>query len=154
MCREFVGRILEVAAIDKEFRDKLMERPAFIMSEAGFVVQENAVQAFDTFFREEIDPLMTAFLQAPYIMNLMSVKGAACAACKVAAWVVGTAVVGAVAVAVMSLPVAHPAVVGLAAYMGVTATQAMAFIAASAGAAAGDVRALVTEICVHMSICP
>ncbi len=154
MCREFVERILETAGANEEFRMHLMERPAFIMREAGFVIQEDSVEAFEMFFRDEIYPLMTTFLQDPNIMSFMSVKGATCAACKIAAWVVGTAIVGAVAVGAMSLPIAHPAVVGLAAYMGVTTAQAMAFIAASAGAAAGDVRALVAEICTYMGVCP
>ena len=154
MCREFVERILETAAASEEFRMNLFERPAAVMREAGFPVEIKTDREFDTLFKSEVFPLMRTFLQASNGTSFMSVQGAVCAACKIAAWLVGTAVVGAVAVAVLHLPVAHPAVVGLAGYMGISATQAAAFIGASAGAAAGDVRAFVAEICTYINVCP
>jgi len=154
MCREFVERILEAGAADEEFRVQLMERPAFILREAGFIIQEDTVEAFEMHFRDEIYPLMTTFLQDPNIMSFMSVRGAACAACKIAAWIVGTAVVAAAALGVANLTIATPAVVGLAAYMGITTAQALVIIGASVGVAAGDVRAFIAEICTHMGVCP
>lgn len=154
MCREIVEQILEAAASDEALRNRLMSSPAKVMREAGFVIQEESAANFDMFFRDEVSAPMRTYLQTPNAMSFMTVSGAACAACKVAAWVVGTAVVVAAAVGAASLTIANPAVVGLAAFMGITTAQALVIIGASAGVAAGDVRAFVGEICTKLGICP
>lgn len=154
MCREIVEQVLDTAASDEVLRKRLMSSPAEVMREAGFVIQEQSADDFDMFFRDEVSAPMRIYLQTPNAISFLTVKGASCAACKVAAWVVGTAVVVAAAVGAASLTIASPAVVGLAAFMGITTAQALVIIGASAGVAAGDVRAFVGEICTKMGICP
>lgn len=154
MTPEFIERILTIAAEDREFEARLMERPAETLRECGFCVSTTYDEEFAHFFWGIVPDVFNTFRQNPPVSGFMSTAGAKCAACKVSAWTVGMVIVGLGAAGVAVLTASSPAIAGLAAFMGVAPAIALGFVSGLAGAVLSDIKALVAAICKKMGICP
>ncbi len=154
--------LLKAAYSSKDLEVRLFERPSQVFEDMGMAVPDIYKDGFDKNFkdlynskrdeiRDEIRKALSDNANADvYLPSLASIG---CTLCSIAAYTVAAAIVGIGAAGLTLLSVTSGVVVALAAFAGVGASAALAFIAGLSTAIASGISAVCTKICEWTGAC-
>lgn len=143
---------LEEAAKDKNLLSQLIVNPGQVFASAGFPIDSWNESDFNDYCREEASlPSLLSHLNDDG--NLMGYDGVGCTLCKIAAYTVAIAIVAVGAGGLSLLTAGSAPVLALAAFAGVAATSALAFIVTLGAAISGGVGVVASYICEWTGAC-
>ena len=143
---------LEAAQHDNTVREKLLENPGAYLASAGYPLSPDMIPDFNRFIHNDTSiPAILGQLQSGE--GLTNLEGLRCTMCKVAAYGIAAALVAIGAAGLATLSVSSGIVLALAAFAGVSAAGALAFIAGLASVISGGVSAVSGYICSWTGAC-
>lgn len=151
--KNLLEKVLEASAHDHKLRRELQRDPARALAGFGFSVPRGTKAEFNKFFGSRTNDM---FMKADasgdgFVMAAWPSFG--CTICSVAAWTVATLIVGVGAAALATLTLSSKPVLALAAFAGVSAKAALAFIVSVGTAVGAGIAKVTTEICKWMEFC-
>lgn len=155
--------LIQAAVCDSNKSAALLQNPAKYFRQGGIEIPTNQDKEFNQFFRFEMQPLASHLSlhakagQLPpeaqdYLLSL-ALPSFACCACSVSAYTVALTIVAVGVIGLAGLTVGSPAVVALAAFAGVSAGVALAFIGTIGAAITGGPSSVTKEICRWTGAC-
>lgn len=146
-----VQAVIDAAVKDPNLFANLAVDAGPVFAAAGLPLQPQQFVGFNVFFWEQLRPALSATPDGLVIQD--DVEGWSCTLCKIGAYSIAAVIVAVGAAALTYLTAASAPVVALAAFAGVSAPTALAFIVGLGAAVTEGVSAVASEICQWTEAC-
>lgn len=147
-----VASVLNAAAQDRQVRAALYTDAGALFAMSGFPIVPWHSSEFNQFVREQTNEY--AMIEQIGVANgLENVQGIGCTVCKIASYTVAAVIVAVGVAGLSTLSVTSGAVLALAAFAGVEAATALAFIVSLGTAVGGGVSKVAEAICEWTGAC-
>jgi hypothetical protein len=155
--------LIQAAVCDAKKAETLLQNPAQYFRQGGVDIPADQEHEFNQFFRDEKRTLVTHLslhakagqlsCEAQDHLLSLALPSFACCACSVSAYTVALAIVAVGTAGLLGLTVESAPVVALAAFAGVSAGAALAFICTLGAAISGGPKSVTKDICRWTGAC-